>query len=286
MNSYGKIYGSYFTDPKTYALEDAPKLLGIYLFGGPHRNIIGCSRVPIGYIAADLHWTEEKTAEALRKLSEVGFIVRDDDGQTLVRNQLRHDPLVSPNHGKAAIKVLANIPRNSQAFRALAPILADALEALGKDFASTVEDLRQTSSTPNPSPDPSPVPEPNPGPAPVPGAAPQLSLQTPTAARSSRKASPLPVDWSLSPELRRIAEDILASRGLQSVDIDLEAERFKAHAQAKGRTQKDWTAAWRAWCVSPYLKAPTLGQSSSGGMQSNKMAAGEHALRIISGGAA
>lgn len=154
--SYGKVYAAFWTDEKVEAFPDDAKLLALYFITGPHRNMIGCSRVPVGYIVADLKWTQERTTEALKKLSESGFIVRDSAGWTHIVNQLEYDPLASPNHGKGAVKLLAEIPRTSPAYSSLAPRLASALEALGKDFGSTVEDLRKVLVTPGPAPGPVP----------------------------------------------------------------------------------------------------------------------------------
>lgn len=62
-----------------------------------------------------------------------------------------------------------------------------------------------------------------------------------------KRGIPLPGDWKPSEEERAYA----ASKGFSAQRIDLEAERFRNHAAARGRLQKDWHAAWRNWVISP-----------------------------------
>jgi hypothetical protein len=41
-------------------------------------------------------------------------------------------------------------------------------------------------------------------------------------------------------------------------DAGIEFDRFSASAQAHDRRYKDWTAAWRSWCRSPYCKVTSV----------------------------
>lgn len=45
------------------------------------------------------------------------------------------------------------------------------------------------------------------------------------------------------------------SKGWDEARIDSEWQRFRDHALANDRRQKDWPAAWRNWVTSPYQKS-------------------------------
>lgn len=151
--SYGKVKDTFWTDKKILALPDDAKLLALYFLTGPHRNILGCMRVPDGYIMADLKWPSERLSDAIRTLCACQFICRDDDGWTLIRNQLKHDPLSVPNHVKAAITIANTVPRESYVFQQLVPILKTNLEAIGKASEWHVDDI----AIPEPLPEPEPI---------------------------------------------------------------------------------------------------------------------------------
>lgn len=67
------------------------------------------------------------------------------------------------------------------------------------------------------------------------------------------RAGPLPRDWTPNDTHRRL------SRAL-GVSLDGEADIFRDHAQANGRTQKDWDAAFRNWL----RKAPEFRRNRAG----------------------
>jgi hypothetical protein len=63
--------------------------------------------------------------------------------------------------------------------------------------------------------------------------------------RVSRAACELPSEWIAGRELAK-------GLGWSDARIDREAQRFRDHAATKGRTCKNWDAAWRNWVTSPY----------------------------------
>jgi hypothetical protein len=67
--------------------------------------------------------------------------------------------------------------------------------------------------------------------------------------RPSKRASAvsIPDDWKPDREFS-------SSHGLSEQRIDEEVARFRDHALAKGRTAKNWDAAWRNWVTSPFQK--------------------------------
>jgi hypothetical protein len=184
--SYGKVKDTFWTDDKIIGLSDAPKLLALYLLSGPHRNAIGCMRLPLGYIWEDLGWSEEGAAEALQCLSSIGFITRDEaTGWTLVNNVLKHDPIKQDKAGIGAAKLAMAVPKNTKVYQLLKeklePQLMIALKGK-KDVpgwpmpeasmalqyepdvvpARPYEGPSKAQPSPEPSPEPLPKPEPQP----------------------------------------------------------------------------------------------------------------------------
>jgi hypothetical protein len=221
--SYGKVKDTFWTDKKILALPDDAKLLALYFLTGPHRNILGCMRVPDGYIMADLGWTPTRLRDAIRKLCECRFICRDDDGWTLIRNQLKHDPLKVPNHVTAAITIANSIPRESKVFQELVPILKDNLDAIGKASEWHVDAIA--------------IPEPIPEPLPDGGADAHRPVK-----KDRRRATQYPDGFS--PDFAKAT-----SAGLSRAEAEREAIKFRNHAVERGRTCIDWQAAWHNWCL-------------------------------------
>jgi hypothetical protein len=157
--SYGKVKETFWTDKKVQAMSDDAKMLALYLLTGPHRNMLGCMRVPDGYITEDLKWSSERLTDAIDKLCGCQFIIRDDDGWTLITNQLRHDPLSkTPNHIKAAASIADTVPPEVSFYQEFASRFVAALEAIGAASEWHPHDI----AIPLPSPLPQPSPEPTP----------------------------------------------------------------------------------------------------------------------------
>jgi hypothetical protein len=131
--SYGKIHSRFWTDKKVRGWSESARLLAIYLISGPHRNLLGACRVPDGYIAADMGWSERRTSEVKAELGRAGFALFGDDGWLFVVNQLRYDPLDNPNQARSAIKLFEAI--DDQGVRAAAAgRLLEALERFKDQF--------------------------------------------------------------------------------------------------------------------------------------------------------
>lgn len=155
--SYGKVKDTFWTDKKVRGLSDDAKMLALYLMTGPHRNMLGCMRIPDGYLLADLEWSSKRLSDAIAMLSECDFIVRDEDGWTLILNQLKHDPLKVPNHARAAVALMEEVPTDSVVYQHLAPKLKAALDAI--DMASLWHPNEIAIPIPSPLPKPLPKPE-------------------------------------------------------------------------------------------------------------------------------
>jgi hypothetical protein len=71
-------------------------------------------------------------------------------------------------------------------------------------------------------------------------------IESATARSKPRKPEiPIPANWVLTADLREYARQ-------HGRDPDLEAERFKKHAQTDDVRHRDWNAAFQKWCLSPY----------------------------------
>lgn len=174
--SYGKVHSTFWTDRKVRKFSDAAKNLALYLLTGPHRNLIGAMRVPVGYIAADLEWSEKKTADIKAELVRAGFILTGEDGWILVCNQLKYDRVENRNQGLAAFKLVDAIDdptiKVAAAERVLTAIkpFAGSLDIQIADLESLIERSRKgtervSEGLPTPEPAPAPIPAPAPAPA-------------------------------------------------------------------------------------------------------------------------
>lgn len=78
----------------------------------------------------------------------------------------------------------------------------------------------------------------------------QEDLLAPQASPKTQRATRIPEDWVLTPELRQVAEQTRKSANLPPVNIELEAQKFKDFWTAKSgkdATKTDWLATWRNW---------------------------------------
>ena len=83
-------------------------------------------------------------------------------------------------------------------------------------------------------------------------AAPEGKPQDPPAKKPKRKPAPrahrLPADWEPTAEHAAYCE-------AEDIDIDAEATKFRLHAEATGRKQQKWNAAFSTWLRSEIPKA-------------------------------
>lgn len=114
MRDFGVIHCSYWTSETSHGFSDDAKLLGAYLFTGPHSNILGCYRVPDGYVMGDLSWAPERVSKAFEELSRKGFANRC--GTTFwvfIVKYLKWNPPENPNQVKAMRRLAAQVPDNA-----------------------------------------------------------------------------------------------------------------------------------------------------------------------------
>ena len=188
--------------------------------------------------------------EGIPNPPRMGWLMRERNVFWL-RNALKFEPsrtLTNDNHRKNVMKHLCGLPK---------------LKVVN-DFADYYELVR-------PFPDLSPPPSPPKGiPDPLPDHGRTEERNTEernteernTEERNTEKEKPpyrgakrkrrLPDDWGPSETHATKASEL-------GLDVESEAERFRLHAQANGRTQLDWDASFRLWLC----KAPEFGGSAS-----------------------
>ncbi|MEO8400573.1 MAG: conserved phage C-terminal domain-containing protein [Gammaproteobacteria bacterium] len=120
MRIYGAIQICFWEKPETQQLSDEGKLLAIYLLTGPHSNMVGCFRLPDGYITEDLRWDMQKVKDAFNELSSIEFLTRDENsGWLVVHNFLKWNPVQNPRQGIGIQKLFDVVPTNSAVFEPL-----------------------------------------------------------------------------------------------------------------------------------------------------------------------
>lgn len=109
-------------------VSDDARLLALYLLTGQHTNMIGCFRLPDGYVSEDLSWTSERVSKWFDELSENGFATRDSSSKwVLIRNFLTWNSVENPNQGIAALRLFDQVPDKSTVKPELARVMASAI---------------------------------------------------------------------------------------------------------------------------------------------------------------
>lgn len=111
MRNFGMLYCAFWASQDTQDLSDSGKLLAAYLLTGQHTTLLGCFRLPFGYVQADLRWDLDQVTTAFEELSQRGFAAVDGStGWVQVLNYLKWNKIENPNQGKSAARLLAQIP--------------------------------------------------------------------------------------------------------------------------------------------------------------------------------
>lgn len=111
MRVYGVIQTRFWTHPEIQLISDQAKLLAIYLLSSSHTNMLGCFRIPVGYVAEDLKWTPEKVIQGFGELTGMRYLMRDDISEwVLICNFLKYHPIENPNQAKSIEAIFTKIP--------------------------------------------------------------------------------------------------------------------------------------------------------------------------------
>lgn len=250
MREYGKIHSAFWMSESVRLLSDDGKMLALYLLTCPHGNMLGCFRIPDGYVSDDLGWPLERVSKGFNELFDNGFSNRCSASKwVLIYNFLEYNPFENPNVGKAAGKVYSTIPSNLPAKAELTRILRDSCPFFPVAELNPSINPSQTlsNSVRNPEPEPEPEPEPN-----------QSLNQNrsrsqkdlpPPSASAKKTGTTLPGDWILPKAWGEWA--LTEKPGLKAEDIRRMAENFKdfwcANSNRAMAKKADWLATWRVW---------------------------------------
>mgnify|MGYP003334374373 FL=1 len=138
MRDYGVVRTRFWSWAKRKKLSLRARDVALYLLTSPHGNSLGCFRLPEAYICDDLGEDGKRINEALVELEGVGFLERDEEGWTWVRDFLQHNPIPNGNVGKAVGKMLEQVPQEVPFYLQL----LDSCEA-NKVSGDLIETLRE-----------------------------------------------------------------------------------------------------------------------------------------------
>lgn len=132
MRDYGKVHTSFWISDGMRRVSDDARLLALYLLTGQHTNMIGCFRLPDGYVSEDLSWTPERVSKGFDELSKNGFATRDSASKwVLICNFMSWNPVENPNQGIAALRLFSQVPDKSAVKSELARVMAEAIAHIG-----------------------------------------------------------------------------------------------------------------------------------------------------------
>jgi hypothetical protein len=78
MRDFGLIPTCFWKDERIQNLKVPTRLVGIYLYAGPHTNVIGCFRLPLSYISEDLRIPKRILTKAIEDLTAISFLRFDE----------------------------------------------------------------------------------------------------------------------------------------------------------------------------------------------------------------
>ena len=142
MRIYGCLQTKFWTLSEVQNLSDQAKLLGAYLNSSMHTTMLGCFRVPVGYIADDLKWNVDVVISALAELSSINYLTYDaDSSYVLIHVFLNHNPIENPNQAKHILKLFDKVPQCVSVYPHLIEILQSHKKQLDEEFCNRLETL-------------------------------------------------------------------------------------------------------------------------------------------------
>lgn len=149
MRTYGSIQTCFWENPSAQKLSDQGKLLVTYLLTGPHTSMLGCFRLPVGYITVDLNWDIEKVNKSFQELTEMNFIARDEiSGWLIIHDFLKWNPIQGPKQAKGIQKLFDNVPSQTTVLKLIIKNLLKHNKYLHEDFIKRLHTHELNSGNP------------------------------------------------------------------------------------------------------------------------------------------
>lgn len=110
MRDYGKVYSTFWSSEDMRALSEDGRMLALYLMSCPHGNMLGCFRLPDGYVVEDMQWESGRVSKGFGELFEKGFSYRcERTFWVFIRKHLEWNIIENPNVGIAAGKLFDSL---------------------------------------------------------------------------------------------------------------------------------------------------------------------------------
>jgi hypothetical protein len=113
MRVFGILPTEFWKEDKLQSLSIPTRLVAIYLYAGPHTNVIGCYRLPLSYIAEDLKIPKRLVRKAIKELIAISFLRFDEASKYFVITNFLSTRakkwLANPNNYIAATRELDEI---------------------------------------------------------------------------------------------------------------------------------------------------------------------------------
>jgi len=172
---------------------DDERVMALYLLTCEHRTTEGLFLLPLGYVSADLGWTDRRTRKAFAAVEAAGMVRYDADVSVcFIAKALKQQSPANPNQVKSALKKLVALPP-TPLFDAL---LASAREHAKPFSLALVQAFPERFGEPlgeplaEPSPDRSAEPSRRPSPQPSPEHSTSTSSSTSTSTGASAQRHP------------------------------------------------------------------------------------------------
>jgi len=142
---YSKTQSSLWKSLKRKEISDDGKLLFIYLYSCPHRNLLGFYHIPFAYIESDLGWTAQRVSKGYAELYGKGLVEYDEGLEyMLIPGFLEHNPFENPNVEKKAVRLFEELSELAES--RLLPSFERVLKGLPKPFPELLKRVTQTLS--------------------------------------------------------------------------------------------------------------------------------------------
>ena len=136
---YTKIDDITWRQMKQKRISDTSKILYLYLFTCPHRNMIGLYYIPYEYCSADLCMSIETVSKGFHELEKAGLLAYDKaEEMVLLVDFLKTNPMDNANVEKKACSVFFDLPE-TQLFQCF----ADILNAMDKPYSLLIDTVSE-----------------------------------------------------------------------------------------------------------------------------------------------